>query len=474
MHHFEFERNDKTAIGKSAGNCSLNKFMSLNDWIQIFDGLNESVQNYVKKPNKRPAAAVRRIDDTNFELNVEWIELDEQFYSKLLTSIDFNKVFPFVIKLKVVLRSNIDKYVPIEPVASVASVTSVAPVASVSSVASVASVASVLSVTKKKTLDKPAAPKKSKLDKSLSTTKKSLNKSKIADQSRENLQVSLFNGIQDSPIELKECSVRLPLLRKPPMELKECCVRLPLLEFDENGQVIQNINNNNNNKPGVIRKNKRKYSSIDCDVVRTEQVTSTRHEASIFMCSSSSTPFARSVDVALNRIDANVSGTFRVSSQKIEKRMTNRLTTTPRSSNSRKGSLQFNPRIRLLKLPGDISQSGTPKKNTKKNTGKKTVKSKSKAIKKTPKVKVRSIQNESELFEIPKIPEKKAKMSGKKPTAIPKMPKKKTTDIPKIPEEKSTEIPKIPEKTASAKVDKKKKKEKPVPRPINLVKIEVG
>lgn len=433
--------------------------MSLNDWIQIFDGLNESVQNYVKKPNKRPAAAVRRIDDTNFELNVEWIELDEQFYSKLLTSIDFNKVFPFVIKLKVIMRSNIDKYVPIEPVVSVASV---------ASVKSVTSVESVTSVTKKKTLDKPAAAKKSKLDKSLSTTKKSLNKSKIADKSRENLQVSLFNGVQDSPIELKECSVRLPLLRKLPMELKECCVRLPLLEFDENGQVIQNINNNNNNKPGVIRKNKRKYSSIDCDVVRTEQITSARHEASIFMCSSSSTPFARSVDVALNRIDANISGTFRVSSQKIEKRMTNRLTTTPRSSNSRKGSSQFNPRIRLLKMPEDISQSGTPKKTAKKNTGKKTVKPKSKAIKKTPKVKVRSIQNESELFEIPKIPEKKA-------TEIPKISGKKATEMPKIPEKKATEIPEILEKSASAKVDKKKKKkEKPVPRPINLVKIEVG
>lgn len=436
--------------------------MSLNDWIQIFDGLNESVQNYVKKPNKRPAAAVRRIDDTNFELNVEWIQLDEQFYSKLLTSIDFNKVFPFVIKLKVIMRSNIDKYVPIEPVTSIASVASVASVASDTSALSVPLVPS---VTKKKTLDKSVTEKKSKLDKSLSVTKKSLNKSKIADKSCENLQVSLFNGVQDSPIELKECSVRLPLLRRPPMELKECCVRLPLLEFDENGQVIQNINNNNK-KPGVIRKNKRKYSSIDCDVVRTEQITSTRHEASIFMCSSSSTPFARSVDVALNRIDANISGTFRVSSQKIEKRLTNRLTTTPRSSNSRKGSSQFNPRIRLLKLPEDISQSGTPKKTTKKNTGKKTVKPKSKAIKKTPKV-IQSIQNESELFEIPKIP-------GKKVTEIPKISKKKSTEIPKIPGKKATEIPKIPEKSASAKLDKKKKKEKPVPKPINMVKIEVG
>lgn len=310
--------------------------MSLNDWIKIFDDLSDAIQSYVNKPNKKPASVVRRIDDTNFELNVSWIDMDAQFYSKLLTSIDFDYVFPFVIKLKVLLRSNIDKYVAPETTAS--------------------------------------------------PVRKKILKKKSADKSLEIIKISVTNGVNRTPI-----------------EIKECCVRLPLLQFDENGQVIQHE---------VTRKNKRKRSTIEYDVARTVKTTPNR-DASIFMCTSS-TPFIRGLDVA------DVSDSIGMASHKVGKSLTNRLTTTPRSTKS--GS-HFNPRIRLLKLPANVSQLESAKKKKKKKTidTKNQKKSKAKTTQKRPKTKVQSIANESDLFEIPEIqPVKKVIENTEKKKLTPK------------------------------------------------------
>lgn len=342
IHHFEFECNDKTAIGKFAGNCSLNKFMSLNDWVKIFDDLNDSIQGYVNNPNIRPASSVRRIDNTNFELNITWIDMDATFYSKLLTSVDFDCAFPFMIKLKVRLRSNIDKFV-----------------------AATHSFATPVTKADKKT---------------------TLDRKRTADRSLKAVKVSLTNGKPKTPI-----------------KIKDCCVRLPLLQFDENGELIHEE---------VVRNNKRKHSTMACDIIHSINITPKNPDSSIFMCSSSSTPFVRNSN-------GKSPGVSDIANQKVMKRLTNRLTTTPRSSSDRKSGSNFNPRIRLLKLPEDVSQLSSPKKSKKKNTGKKTAKSKAKTTQKQPKSKVRSIPNESNLFETPEnqpIRKATAKPNTKKPT----------------------------------------------------------
>lgn len=138
------------------------------------------------------------------------------------------------------------------------------------------------------------------------------------------------------------------------------------------------------------------------------------------MCTSSSTPLVRNFGVALKQIQNEVRGAFRRgSTEKEVKRLTNRLTNTPRSSNDRKSGSQFNPRIRLLKLPDRLNKS---KKSKQKNTGKKTGKTKSSTIKK-PKPKAKSVANESELFEDPieiQKPKKTAtKANGKKSSSAP-------------------------------------------------------
>lgn len=347
IHHFNFERNDSTTIGLFAGNCSLNKFMSLHDWYQIFDDLSEPMQKYIINPNVQPVAYKRKIDDTNFELNITWDELDATFYSKLLQSIDFNCVFPYVIKVNVSLRSNIDQFAAINvPVKTPIRRTTAA--------------------------DRKKAPKRESAR---------LNGS----------QAVITNGVP----------------HERSFEIKDCCVRLPMLRFDENGQVIQN---------GV--RNKRKHSSIIDDETTSVRITSNQREVKndIFMCSSSSTPFVRNINVALKQIEKDVRVTF----VKSEKRTTNRLTTTPRSSQERKAGSQFNPRIRLLRMPDDMDTSKSSKaKNT---TGKKASKANAKVKKvssKKLKPKARSVTNESELFETPaKIKKVKKAKPAKKAKCI--------------------------------------------------------
>lgn len=323
--------------------------MSLNDWQIILDDLSETIENYVENYTEQPVSSVRHTTDTNFELHIEWIQLDVLFYSKLLESLDFDVVLPFVMKVNVSLRSNIGKFTRASPIKS------------------------------------PA---------------------------------------HDSTVQRKKSTRKTPTLVNNELEtikLKECCVRLPVLEFDENGEVIQR----------ELMRKKRKHSLLQSAESHSKKDTPRGSEelmGASFMCSTTSTPFVRNIGDALKQIENDVRNTFvQPLNQKVIKRLTNRLTTTPRTSNDRKTGSQFNPRIRLLKLPEKLN---TSKKSKPKSTGKKTLKSKVKSTTKRPKVKPQSIANESELFEVQSAPKTRAKKPSGKTTD--KQPSPRIEDVVKV------------------------------------------
>lgn len=330
--------------------------MSLHDWKQIFDDLSESIQNYTANPNIQPVSSKRTIVDTNFQLDIIWAELDASFYSKLFETIDFSCVFPYVIKVYVSLRSNIDKFFSNESVKT------------------------------------PVRPK-------LTINQDALN---------------IRESNSNQPVNKKQIYKNNNVLKEndnpEKFVLKECRVILPLLEFDENGQVIEKNGNNR------IRK-KRKHSSL-ADGDDVQLMSNNRHVVSNdgFMYANSSTPFVRNVDLALKQIENDVGGTF----GKTKKRLTNRLTTTPRTSYDRKTGSPFNPRIRLLKMPENINKAKPPKRSKeRKKVIKLNGKEKKLPVKKM-KPKVRSVSNESELFETPKQKPKEEKLKKAKNKPKPK------------------------------------------------------
>lgn len=346
--------------------------MSLNDWHTILNDLSELVQHYVVNPFRKPNDVVRQIDGTNFELHVKWQDMDALLYSKLLSSLDFDLVFPFVMKIKVLLCSNVDKFIP-NARDSIVSVPDTSPT----------------SLSKK--------PAKKKAAKKMTNDTNS--------HSPDVSQLTNGHGIG------------------PTIKLKECCVRLPMLQFDENGEVIQN----------QFVRNKRKHSSIAADEAQPVENSPNKimrnNPNDLFVFPSSSTPLEwRSYSVALKQIENDVRETFDIPDSKAG----NRLTTTPRISNDRKSS-QFNPRIRLLKLPENVNRLKKSKKQKEKDAEKKAAKAKLKANKTTkkPKPKAQSVANESELFEKPveqqKVKKSKTKSDPKKsptrPSAEPEIVK---------------------------------------------------
>lgn len=318
--------------------------MSLHDWHQIFEHLSEPIEKYAEDSHVKPAPTKCKIADTNFQLDISWARLDTSFYSKLLNTLDFSCVFPYVIKVNVTLRSNIDKFF---------------------------------------------ADESNKLPIQHTPAKERRIVSKKRSNKLNSPQPVIENGGLNNEVELKECRVILPML-----------------QFDENGQVISNNNG--------IRK-KRKHSSLENDVPND----------GVFMCSSSSTPFVRNMDVDLKQIENSVLETF----AKTKKRLTNRLMATPRSSHERKMSSQFNPRIRLLKMPDSVNRLDLSKSSKSKNMSeKRTVKVNGKVKKPSNKKlrpKVRSVTDESDLFETP-TQNKKLKKTMTKTT------KDKSVPDPKI------------------------------------------
>lgn len=303
--------------------------MSLSDWQMILDYLSEPIENYIKDPSKKLMAVTRQLINTNFELHVTWCELDASFYSKLLDFLDFDVVFPFVVKVKICLQSNIDKFATLKS----------------SAVCNRISANSFVEY------------------------------HKTIDDSIE----AITNGEHNESIKIKECFVRLPQLR-----------------FDENGRVIEGVASSQKRKRNSLMAAK-KYPLKHVPRHIDEHIDDPNE---LFMCSSSSTPFVKNVGVATKQIEQDVRGTFAAKHKKAVKRLTNRLTTTPRSSNDRKTG-SFNPRIRLLKLPDNMN-------NSKKMKKKKIAKLKSAAGKRL-KVKAQSIANETELFEVPVQPKPKIK-----------------------------------------------------------------
>lgn len=377
VHHFKFECNDSKVFGNYIGNWTLNKFMSLHDWQQIFISLNAPIQHYIENPTKRPTQQQQHIGDTNIELNIAWIKMDASIYPKLFTEIDFSLVFPYVIKVMVSLRSNIDKFNPIVDV----------PIESPTHDAVAIAAGAVENGGATETL-----PNRKR------TTKRNVNV-KLSPQEPSEQTNGIANGM--------------------PIQMKECCVRLPLLQFDENGHVIQERQQQEEQQPQTqpARNNKRKYGSMTHDdkapsIKRTPIRNGGESSGSgvicaddsnqfLFKCTSSSTPFIRNAIAATHSNGLDDSASAKQKRQRMPPAQ--RLTiSTPVSSQERKtGSNQFNPRIRLLKMPENVRKlSISAKKAKRKNrdTDKKSTKSGKRVIKKK---KIRMVPNESQLFETP-------------------------------------------------------------------------
>lgn len=314
--------------------------MSLHDWHQIYCNLNEPVKKFLKNPNAAGASSKRQVADTNFELSIAWIEMDVEFYRRLLPTIDFNSVFSYVMKVNVSLCSNIDKFgvlMPIETAVQRRTTAGAAFAIAATSTSTSTSTAISKTIVRKKT------------------------------------QTSIFN---------ESIAVTVNAHPTDAFKLKECSVRLPKLQFDENGQVIEN---------GEVR-NKRKHSSIANIKI---------HNPVKFTPNRNSTPIVRNIR-ALKQIENDV----RCSTGKLSKRLT-----TPRTSYEHKTGSQFQPRIRLLNMPNRGTKSTVKKtkshqqqqksiilngKSSKKMNGKAKSESKKKL-----KPKMRALTNETELFQTP-------------------------------------------------------------------------
>lgn len=110
IHHFNFETNDDLAVGQFKGNYSLNKFMSLHDWRLLFEHLDETIQNYLKKPKTKPITTSIDVTDSNMNMAIEWSKLDSELYGQLFRTIDFSEVFPFVMSINVAMKSNLNQF----------------------------------------------------------------------------------------------------------------------------------------------------------------------------------------------------------------------------------------------------------------------------------------------------------------------------------------------------------------------------
>lgn len=337
--------------------------MSLHDWHQIFASLNTPIQQYIENPTKRPTQLQQHIGDTNFELNIAWIKTDASIYSKLFTEIDFSLVFPYVIKVMVSLRSNVDKFNRMVEV----------PIESPNHAAVAATAAG--------TEDAAGATEKS-------PNRKRTPKQNVIVKLTSDEPPKQTNGIQ----------------------LKECCVRLPVLQFDANGQVLQE---QEQPETQPARTNKRKYSSIKTTPIRNggehsggAVICADDSNEFHFKCSSSSTPFIRNAIAATHNNGIDDSGSAKQKRQRMPPAQ--RLTiSTPVSSQERK--TQFHPRIRLLKAPDNVSKlnisakkakrkNRDPDKKSTKINGKMKNASGKRVIKKK---KIRMVADESQLFETP-------------------------------------------------------------------------
>lgn len=381
--------------------------MSLHDWHQIFATLNVPIQQYIENPTKRPAQMQQHIGDTNFELNIAWIKMDvASIYPKLFTEIDFSLIFPYVIKVMVSLRSNIDKFNGTIDISN----ESLVPVANIAAVSANAMESAAIEISPNR---KRTTPKR-------------------------NVIIKL--SPQEPPPSPPPAAAKIPngVARKP-IQLKECCVRLPLLQFDGNGQVIQEQQEQPQQHP-VVRNNKRKHSSMTNDEkIHSIKMTPIRNgggdgessgsgaicaanDSDEFKFKCSSTPFIRNGFPVVEQNDGiDDSGSVK-QKRRIPSAFQRLTISTPVSSQERKtGSSQFNPRIRLLKMPENVSKlniSGkkskrkirdTDKKATSKLNGKMKTGTGKRIIKKKKK-QIRSVPNESQLFETPPQNRKQKKM----------------------------------------------------------------
>lgn len=108
MFKFQFERID-AFIGKHGSHVStLDKYMSLENWIEIFNKLNKSVDKYVSKPDQQLQAEKIVLRQMQLELHISYQKTNQSLAS-VINHIE-DDLFPFYFDIHVKGISRIDDY----------------------------------------------------------------------------------------------------------------------------------------------------------------------------------------------------------------------------------------------------------------------------------------------------------------------------------------------------------------------------
>lgn len=116
LQHFVFESNDCIQFNGLHGNFALNKYMSLNDWQEIYSCLQNDIAGYIQNDRIQLKPNEFILNSMNIRLNINWTELDKEFYQKIVPNI--SAVYPLVMHISISTISNIAEFKWTEPIVS--------------------------------------------------------------------------------------------------------------------------------------------------------------------------------------------------------------------------------------------------------------------------------------------------------------------------------------------------------------------
>lgn len=100
-------------MGKNADHpCTMDKYMSLEDWISVFRKLDRSIERYMKSTNVPLPSERLLIRRVQLELNVEWVPCDPGY--RLIPDLDLDEevIYPYVLKVSLKNVSRINEFQP--------------------------------------------------------------------------------------------------------------------------------------------------------------------------------------------------------------------------------------------------------------------------------------------------------------------------------------------------------------------------
>ena len=100
-------------MGKNADHpCTMDKYMSLEDWISVFRKLDRSIERYMKSTNVPLPSERLLIRRIQLELNVEWVPRDPGY--RLIPDLDLDEelIYPYVLKVSLKNVSRINEFQP--------------------------------------------------------------------------------------------------------------------------------------------------------------------------------------------------------------------------------------------------------------------------------------------------------------------------------------------------------------------------